>query len=298
MSSSIVDVETRNKIIAFQKNEITEYFVYKKLADSTNDLHNREILMKISGDELKHYNTWMEYTGEDTAPDKIKLWKYVLISKIFGVTFGLKLMEKGEEQAQVMYDKLAENLPAGDTEKIKNIILDEDEHEMQLINLIDEERLRYAGSMVLGLNDALVELTGALAGFTLALRNTQLIAMVGLITGVAASLSMAASEYLSTKTDESRKNPFKAAVYTGFAYVLTVMFLILPFLIFSNLYICLGFTIFNAILIVFIFTFYISVAKDLPFRKRFFEMAAISIGIAALTFCIGFFIRFFFNVEI
>ena len=69
----------------------------------------------------------------------------------------------------------------------------EQEHEAALIELIDEERLRYISSMVLGLNDALVELTGALAGFTFALGNTTTIAMAGFITGSAATLSMAAS---------------------------------------------------------------------------------------------------------
>ncbi|MDI6704563.1 MAG: VIT1/CCC1 transporter family protein [bacterium] len=82
--------------------------------------------------------------------------------------------------------------------------------------------------MVLGLNDALVELTGALAGFTFALQNTRVVAMAGLITGVAASLSMTTSEYLSTKSEGGAKSPFKASVYTGSAYVLTVMFLIFP----------------------------------------------------------------------
>jgi VIT1/CCC1 family predicted Fe2+/Mn2+ transporter len=151
--------------------------------------------------------------------------------------------------------------------------------------------------MVLGLNDALVELTGALAGLTLALQNTRLVAMTGLITGIAASLSMASSEYLSTKS-EGGKNPFKASIYTGSAYVLTVLFLIFPYLLFTNFYFCLGFTILNAMAVIFVFTFYISVAKDVSFRNRFFEMTIISLGIAALTFGIGFLIRIFFNVDV
>ena len=35
--------------------------------------------------------------------------------------------------------------------------------------MINDERLQYISSMVLGINDALVELTGAPAGFTFAL---------------------------------------------------------------------------------------------------------------------------------
>ena len=90
------------------------------------------------------------------------------------------------------------------------------------------------GSMVLGLNDALVELTGALAGFSLALQNTRIVALTGMITGIAASLSMAASEYLSTKSEKGGKNPVKASIYTGIAYVITVIALIMPFIFISQ----------------------------------------------------------------
>ncbi|MDW8048590.1 MAG: VIT1/CCC1 transporter family protein [Nitrososphaerota archaeon] len=152
--------------------------------------------------------------------------------------------------------------------------------------------------MVLGLNDALVELTGALVGFTFALQDTLLVAMAGLITGVAASLSMATSEYLSTKSEGSGKVPIKAAGYTGVAYILTVLVLIFPYLILPDLYMCLVLTMIDAIIIIFVFTFYVSVAKSLPFKKRFLEMVFISLGIASLTFALSFLIRAFMGVEI
>jgi VIT1/CCC1 family predicted Fe2+/Mn2+ transporter len=288
----LLDRSLRKAILTAQRSEITEHFIYQKLAQSTKDPHNSEILKRISGDELAHYNFWKKYTGEDVKPGELKIWAYYLISRIFGITFGIKLMESGEGQAQKTYENISRSVPAAES-----VIEDEEKHERQLIDLIDEERLRYVGSMVLGLNDALVELTGALAGLTFALQNTRVTAMVGLITGIAASLSMAASEYLSTKTEE-HKNPLKASVYTGFAYVITVLFLIFPYLILTDLYLCLGVTILNAIIVIFIFTFYVSVAKDIPFKKRFLEMALISLGVAALTFTISFVIRTFLNIEL
>jgi len=280
-------------ILVSQKNEITEYFIYNKLSKIVKDPHNKDILEKIAKDELKHYNFWKKYTDIDIKPQKLTIWKYYLISRIFGITFGIKLMERGEEKAQEIYGKISEEIP-----EAKDIVNDEDEHEKYLIEMIDEERLRYIGSVVLGLNDALVELTGTLAGLTLALQNTKLIAMAGLITGTAASLSMAASEYLSTKSEENAKDPFRASSYTGAAYILTVLFLIFPYLIFSSYYISLGITILNAIIVIFTFTYYISVTKELPFKKRFTEMAVISLGIAALSFGIGFLIRILLGIEI
>ncbi|MFX1248689.1 MAG: VIT1/CCC1 transporter family protein [Promethearchaeota archaeon] len=290
------DEQTKKLILTAQKNEITEYFIYKKLSKSIKDSHNKKILSKIAEDELSHYNFWKQYTHSDVKLSRIKKWVYYFISKIFGLTFGIRLMELGEGQAQPFYTKIMKVIP-----EAKSIIDDEEAHEKQLIGLIDEELLDYIGSVVLGLNDALVELTGALAGLTLAFQNSQLIALAGLITGIAASLSMAASEYLATKSEEkSSKNPLKAAIYTGTAYVLTVFFLIFPFLVFSNQspIFCLIITIINAIIVIFLFTFYISVAKDLSFKKRFSEIVGISLGVAALTFIIGLVVRSVLNVDI
>ena len=289
----MLDEETKKIISTAQRNEITEHFIYERLSRSVKDPQNKRTLERISGDELRHYDFWKRFTNEDVKPDKSKVWWYFVISRIFGLTFGIKLMEKGEERAQVTYQRISESVP-----EAESIVEDEDRHESELVRLIDEERLRYIGSMILGLNDALVELTGALAGFTFALQDTHLVAVTGFITGIAASLSMAASEYLSTKSEETVKNPVKASVYTGVAYIFTVLFLILPYILFTNLYLCLGAAIFGAISIVFVFTFYISVAKDVPFMKRFIEMTSISLAVAALTFAIGFLVRTFLNIEI
>lgn len=288
-----LDEETKKIILTAQKNEITEHFIYQKLSQSIKNPHNKKVLNEISQDELRHYNFWKEYTAQEMNPSKLKMWKYYLISRIFGITFGIKLMERGEEKAQDIYEKISASVP-----EAKKIQQDEDEHETQLIALLDEERLKYVSSIVLGLNDALVELLGALAGFTLTLQNTSIIAMVGFITGIAASLSMGASEYLSTKSEEGGQNPGKASVYTGSAYLVTVLFLIFPYLLFENYYICLGIAIINAVLVILVFTFYVSVVKDFSFKKRFTEMAGISLGIAALTFAIGFLVRMFLHIDI
>jgi len=150
----------------------------------------------------------------------------------------------------------------------------------------------------LGLNDALVELTGALAGLTLAMQNTGLIATAALVTGIAASFSMAASEYLSIKSEGGEQDPLKASLYTGSAYIGTVLVLVLPYFFFADYYVCLVLTLAIAVATIFFFNYYISVAQDLSFKERFSEMAGISLGVAALSFAIGFVIRHFMGVEI
>jgi len=288
-----LDKKTRKTILRAQKNEITEYHIYRKLAGSMKGPYNKIILNRVAKDELRHYKLWKEYTGETVKPSKFNIWKYFMISRIFGITFGIKMMERGEVRAQAAYSMICKQFP--DTECILN---DEEEHEKKLIEMIDDDRLKYTGSIVRGLNDALVELTGALAGFPLAFANSQLIAVIGLITGISGCLSMGTSEYLACKSEECVKHPLKASAYSAGAFLLTVMFLIAPYFFLDNAYYSLPVTILVAIFLIYIFNFYISVAKDLSLKKRFFEMTGISLGIAALTFGIGLLIRSFFNIDI
>ena len=156
----------------------------------------------------------------------------------------------------------------------------------------------YLGSIVLGLNDALVELTGVLAGLTLALQNSRIIVISGLITGVAASLSMAGSEYLSTKAEGNGGRAGKSAFYTGLAYILTVLFLIFPYLLLSNIYYSLVWTLINAVIIIAGFTYYVSIEEGVSFKRRFLEMLAISGGVTIISFGFGYLIRMFFGVAI
>jgi VIT1/CCC1 family predicted Fe2+/Mn2+ transporter len=282
----------RNRLLHHQRNEITEHRIYMELARMAATPGNQEILENLAKDELRHYHEWRAYTEQDVQPDRLKVWQYRWISRLLGFTFAAKLMERGEEDAQDSYGELAETLSVADL-----IFQDEHEHENALIELLDEERLRYMGSIVLGLNDALVELTGALAGFTLALQDTKLIVLTGSITGIAAALSMGASEYLSTRSEETVKSPITASVYTGGAYVITVFILVLPYLLLEDFYVCLGCTLAAAVLIIAFFNYYISVARDEPFKRRFLEMAGLSLGVAAFSFCIGLVMRSFLGVD-
>ena len=281
------------RIIKAQRREISEYLIYKKLAEATKDARNSKILTHIARDELRHYNFWKRFTGKDQPPDWILVWRYYLISKIFGLTFGIKLMERGEGKAQENYGDLSHTIP-----EALEILREEDEHEDELIRMIDEERLKYVGSIILGLNDALVELSGALAGFTLALQDSRLVAVVGLITGIAAALSMGSTGYLASKSEDDGKTPLKSALYTGISYIATVFLLVFPYLVFSNVFLALGIMILNALVIIMAFNFYISVAKGLPFWRKFAEMALLSLGVAAISFGIGYLVRVLLGLEI
>ncbi|MEG1345150.1 MAG: VIT1/CCC1 family protein, partial [Acidaminococcaceae bacterium] len=243
--------KTRRQILRMQKNEITEYFIYTKIAKRVKDEKNKQILLNIADEERRHSVIWENYTKERVLPNAWKVFFFNTLALVFGYTFALKLMENGEDNASQAYNELALEVPAA-----KKIAEDEDRHEQELLQVLDEERLQYVGSMVLGLNDALVELTGTLAGLTLALQNTKLVALSGLITGISATLSMASSEFLSARS-EGRTDALKSCTYTGITYCLTVALLVLPYLIFpDNEYLyALGMMLLIVVAIIFCFTY-------------------------------------------
>ncbi len=294
MSASNISKESLKIIKKMQQGEMTESVIYEKISRFAKGEENKDTLLRLSREEKAHCEVWKKYTGADVKPEKFKVFKYTMIARLLGFTFAVKLMERGEENAQDVYDKLKNEIPESVT-----IRQQEEEHESALLGMLDEESLRYVGSMVLGLNDALVELTGSLAGFALALQNTSLIALSGLIVGISATFSMASSEFLAARS-EGRSDALKSCSYTGIAYLITVIALIAPYLIFpSDQYIpALICMIFVVILIIAGFTYYTSVAQDQPFKKRFLEMALISLGVAVVSFFVGIAAKKFLGVDL
>ena len=288
-----INSETRLQLLKAQKEEITAYQIYSQLARQTRNEGNSAVLQQIAGDELRHYELWITYTGEEVAPDKWKIRKFYWLSRILGLTFGLKMMEREEDKSQVNYSRLVAEIP-----EALELAEEEDIHEKELIGMIEEEHLKYLGSIVLGLNDALIEILGTLAGLTFALQNTRLVALAGTITGIAGALSMASSEYLSNKTEGKLNEAVKSALFTGLAYVIAVVMLIVPYMVFASPFVALLVAVFNSLLIVFLFTFYLSVTNDQPFGKRFTEMAVISVGVGLISFGLGYLARIFFGIDV
>ena len=283
------------KIISqMQQNELTESVIYEKIAAFAKGDENKQTLLRLSREEKAHYQVWKKYTGLELKPETGKVLKYTLLARILGFTFAVKLMERGEENAQAEYALLAREV-----EESLLIRQQEEEHEAALLGMLDEERLQYVGSMVLGLNDALVELTGSLAGFAFALQNTRLIALSGLIVGISATFSMASSEFLAARS-EGRSDALKSCSYTGIAYLLTVIALIAPYLIFPTGQFIPALVCMLAVVILIIagFTYYTSVAQDQPFKSRFAEMAVISIGVAIVSFVVGILAKQLLGVDI
>ncbi|MGB4588312.1 MAG: VIT1/CCC1 transporter family protein [Clostridiaceae bacterium] len=283
----------------FQANEMLGYEVYKRLSgDKRLSPENADTLRKIADLEKNHVETLGKYLGSIHTSEK-KIERLLLKSKILGFTFTLKRME--------MIDK---NLVPIDIQKelireipeLGHIFEEEEMIDKDLLTLLDEGRLIYVSSLVLGLNDALVELSGAIAGFTFAMRNNSLVALAGIITGISASLSMAATEFVATRTDTktSKKTPVTAAIITGITYIGTVTAMVLPYLLLPDEYYLLALLIMLSVVIsiIAIFSFYVSVTNGTNFKRQFGSMALISLSVAFISFILGVVVKNALNIEI
>lgn len=290
----MVITEFHDKMLKAQRAELTEAKVYYRVAEFEKDEKNRDILLQIAKEEERQAEIWKSYTEQEVQPYKWKVPLYVLIIRCFGLTFGIKLLERDAHKGIQAYGAMRSDFP-----EAEDMYQREKEYEDKLLEILKDKPLSYLGSIILGLNDALVELTGVLAGLTLGLQNSSLIAAIGLITGISAAFSMAGSEYLSTKTENNGNvKPATAAFYTGIAYIITVIALIAPYLIVENVFIALLITICTAVAIICGFNYYVSVAKGTPFKKRFLEMVLISLGVAAISFFIGLIVNKLFNINV
>ena len=293
-----MDESTRSKLLNLQRMEATEAEVYRRLAKMQPDPMNRSILEGIALEEERHESVIGKMTGEQVKADMGKVRRQVMLARLFGFTFSVKMMEATEQDAAAEYRELG----------LHEIADEEEAHEENMIGMLDEERLRYSGSVVLGMSDALIELTGALAGLTFALQDLNLVALAGLVTGIAAAFSMGASEYLSSRAEKKSESAVKAAFFTWISYLVTVFMLVSPYLFFQTdspdfqgfephvqALLC---TFAIGLIIVAVFNFYVSVVEEVSFKSRFMEMAGILGVVSLISYGIGLALRGMLGIDI
>ncbi|MBI1952932.1 MAG: VIT1/CCC1 transporter family protein [Candidatus Omnitrophica bacterium] len=271
----------------FAANEYRDYISYRELAKIETVPAFKRILEELVQHELEDYRFWLPLSSQKrhrVGPLQIACLK--LMRKLLGLTFTAKFLELHERDAVRNYALLLESAEPKVKARLQEIIAHERQHERGLIQQIKEEHVKFLSSIVLGVNDGLVELTGALVGFAFALRHSALAGLFGVVTGIAASLSMAASAYMQARHEEGR-DPKKAALYTGLAYLTVVVLLVLPFFAFARVGAALG-AMFGVILgLIAGLSFYSSVLFERDFKRQFREMLLFSLGVSGIAFLLG-----------
>ncbi len=147
----------------------------------------------ISGGNLRAAN--------EVKPHVMGIWGTLFLRDVLGVTFITKFLELHEHRAVTEYKKLLPDIPPSHRERFREIIKDEEFHEKSFIGQLKEKRIAYIGFIVLGLADAIVEITGVHAGFLGVTGSTLLAGISGVIVGFAAAISMGSAAYLQAKQD-------------------------------------------------------------------------------------------------
>lgn len=279
-------------------NQYRGYIIYSELAQIETSPHFKKILKNLARHELGHFNFWKQFaTTEKFTVSPFERWMYRSARKTLGLVFIARFLERHEQRLIGHYQHFIR-----ETHNLKlkkqagQIIHQEQKNEQILISQIKEEKVEFISSIVLGLSDGLIEITGALVGFALAFGQNSVVALTGSITGLAAALSMSSSAYMQASYEQ--KDARKAAVYTGITYLTVVVLLLLPFLITSTISAAL---IALGIIIIFIIggtSYYTAILFQRPLQRQFLQMLTFTAGVAAVTFMIGILLQHFFEVEL
>lgn len=281
--------------IAFEQAEMELFAcdLYEALAKRMPEGENRETLSRLAEHERGHVDFWLgvgNIPETKLRPRRFKHHMLVWASRILGIAFTIRWLEKGEEDAIETYKDLLNDglLTPEQSTRVAEILREEEEHEQALEEHLHDERRLYLGAAVLGLNDALVELTGGLTGLVSSIANPKLIGFAGLVVGLSASMAMAGSNFLSVDIGEhSELNPRKAAAYTGIAYLVVVVALVISFFVLPDRHVALAITWVVAVLVIAGFSYYSSVMQGTSFWRRFWLMTALGLGAAVISFGVG-----------
>lgn len=246
----------------------------------------RGALLRASGDERRHYEFWRSIAGECGGPSALlEVLAFLALSVLFGVTVLIKTLERMEGDTSRAYEELSRVMPER-SEELRSMAEDERVHEAEFAGSIDEARVRYLGSIVLGISDALIELTGVYAGALGALESARTAGIVGLLAGASASISMAVASYAQAKHEVGRR-PGTAALYTGVSYLLVVLALAAPYFLTEALTLAFALMVASAILIVAYVSVYSSVLLERSYPRELVSNAALLLGVSALLYALG-----------
>jgi len=269
-------------------DELLDHELYARLAARERNERNRKLLEELARDELRHHLFWSKLAGSVRLGlgDRLKLRLLFTLSMLAGKTFTIKLLERGEAATVGEYRRAAAELGGELAAELARVIEDEERHESGLAGSLDELVVRQLGSIALGVSDAIIELTGVLAGFAGYTGSPLQVAAAGLIVGVSAALSMAAAAYSQAK-HERGKSPRTAAAFTGLFYMLTVLALVAPLLLGVPVTIGVALSLACALAILAAFSFYSAVVMERPFLREYLENAAVIIAVSLVGYAFG-----------
>lgn len=272
----------------FAMDEYMDYIIYKYLSKREKNENNKSTLEKLADMEYHHYEFWSRLLTKNFSPQisKVRIFIVRVMRLVFGLTFTLKIFERHEKETIKAYEDILSKLDGEDRQFLARIINEEKEHENYFVSQINESIVKYMSFIVLGLADAIIEITGVHAGFLGVTSSTLIAGIAGLVVGFAASVSMASAAYLQAKQGLNF-NPINSSIMTGISYIGAVSFLALPYFFITSMLLAFLSSLSLAILMIAFFTVYGAVLRDESISKEFVTGLSLTIGTAIGAFLFG-----------
>jgi len=281
-------------------DEYTDYMVYKRLSESsrTKDPKFKEILTTLSSTEFKHYQFWKKYSPDTKV--SVSTWTVYLtlfLRLIFGTTFAIKYLEKHESAVIKRYKSVKSSIPEADQREFDEMVGDEEEHENTFMDQMQGRYLKYISFIILGLADAIVEISGIHAGSLGIYHSTEITGLAGIVAGAAASIAMASAAYAQAKQGFQGSATI-SALFTGVSYFINAIILAAPYFVTGSQIVAISTSVVLAVFIIAFISYYNSVVSQSHFLRDFGELAGIMLGASAALFLFGLLIRSVFGITI
>ncbi len=269
------------------QDEYADRSVYMALSRREKNPAFKKALEDIANGEQSHYEFWKTYAPDaEVSAKRLRMYVILIIRITLGLTFTLKFMERHEGKLHERYRRIAESIPPADKARFTAMMASEEGQEGVLIGEIQENRVKYMSFIVLGLADAVVEISGIHAGSLGIYGRTELAGLAGIIAGMAASIAMASAAYAQAKQGFQGSAKW-SAIYTGVSYMITAVFLALPYFLTRTMTLALGVSLVIGVILVATMTFYDTVISARPFKRQFGEIAGIILAASLALFVVG-----------
>jgi vacuolar iron transporter family protein len=282
-------------------DEYTDHLVYKRLAESssTKDPKFKQILNTLSNTEYRHYEFWKKYVPQGTkiVPRTTTIYVTLFLRLIFGSTFAIKYLEKHEAAVIKKYKEVKNSIPEADQRQFDEMVRDEEEHENTFMDQMQGRYLKYISFIILGLADAIVEISGIHAGSLGIYHSTEITGLAGIVAGAAASIAMASAAYAQAKQG-FQGSPSISAFFTGISYFINAIVLAAPYFFTKSQITAISTSIVFAIAIIAFISYYNSIVSSARFLRDFAELAGIMLGASAALFLFGLLVRSVFGITI
>jgi VIT1/CCC1 family predicted Fe2+/Mn2+ transporter len=279
-------------------DEFTDHTVYSTLARREKNPEFKKALQELADSEQVHLDFWKRY-APDFVPrvGRLKLNIILFLRFFLGLTFTLKFLERHEDTVIRRYRSVEHLIPESDKRMFDRMLDDEEHHENYLMGEVHENRVKYISFVVLGLADAVVEISGIHAGSLGVFDRTELAGISGVVAGMAASIAMASAAYAQAKQGFQGSAKW-GAIYTGVSYMFTAIFLALPYFLTGSMLLALGTSITVGVVLVAMLTYYDTIISSRGFARQFGELAGIILGASFALFVAGTVLRQVFGIVI